>query len=460
MARSKRGLDKTGMKFGDCVVLEKTNSDNNMQYYKVKCVCGEEFVLRSNKITEDYKCTHNLKCKICGKSIKDDVHFWIGACLCNRHALQIRRHGDILPLEKEKEISFDRVCTVCGDTEHNKYYVWHGEGKYYRKPLCGKHYNQMSKNGKIIDPTPSEHIPRHDWTNEEIEELSVLYKRGLSFDKISEQMGLSVSAISSKSSSLRLGDKYMRSNNPNFKAVYQDYDWCYERFINQGKSMHEMAEEAGATLRVITKWCSEVHGLNAWTFRKIKQLSDMQKQVIMAGCIGDGHIDRTRDRPLYIESHAENQKDYVYWKYNILKDLCGEGMKYYPPKIKIFNGKEYQCQAQYRFETRVLDALYEIQKMTITDIISNLTELGLAIHFLDDGSCSNKGFWEICVAGWTDEEKNFYKQTLADRFGVYLRDRKDNRYFGLSKEDSAKITDIILRNIPNNLDIIKYKIGG
>ena len=460
MARSKRGLDKTGMQFGDCAVLEKVNSDDKMQHYKVKCICGEELILRSNKITEDYKCTHNLKCKICGKSIGDDTHFWIGACLCNRHALQIRRHGDVLPSEKEKEISFDRVCTVCGDTEHNKYYVWHGKGEYHRKPLCGKHYNQMLKNGEIIDPTPSEHIPRHDWTDEEEQQLIQLYKEGWKFEDIAIEMGRTINAINSKSYDLKLGDKYMRPNNPNFKAVYQDYDWCYERFINQGKNMHEMAEEAGATLRVITKWCSEVHGLNAWTFRKIKQLSDIQKQIIMAGCIGDGHIDRRADQPMYIESHAENQKDYVYWKYTMLKDLCGEGVKYIPPKkAKFQTDKEYQCRASYRFETRILDALYEIREMSVLQIIDNLTELGVAIHFLDDASCT-KGYWSICVAGWTFEEKAFYKQTLLDKFGICLRDRKDDRYFGLGKADSAIVTEIILRNIPNDLDIIKYKIGG
>lgn len=451
--------DKTGQHIGDYFVIERVNCSTNerMPSYRVKCVCGKEEVVKSNRITQKYTCTHNLKCKICGKPISEDCHFWVGVSLCNRHALQILRHGDILPQEKEHEISFERKCCVCGDEHHNKYYVWHGDGIYHLKSLCGKHYNQMLKHGTITDENPSEHIPRQDWTFEEVSLLEELYKQGFSFEEIAKKMGRSLGAINSKSSDLKLGDKYMRSNNPKFKAVYQSYDWCYERFINKGMDMHQMAQEAGASLRVITKWCSEVHKLNAWTFRKEKHLTDLQRQIIIAGCLGDGHIDKRPNQPMYIESHAENQKDYVYWKYNLLKDLCGEGVKYKPASTKDFYGQEYKCQASYRFETRILDDLYEIRNMSIIQLIDNLTELGVAIHFLDDGSCT-KGYWEICVAGWSPEERQYYKYILANKFKIYLRDRKDERYFGLGKDDSEVVSELILKNIPNDLDIIKYKI--
>lgn len=43
-------------------------------------------------------------------------------------------------------------------------------------------------------------------------------------------------------------------------------------------------------------------------------------------------------------------------------------------------------------------------------------------------------------------------------FGVQGHQNKDLRYVYFNAESSRKIDDIILRNIPNNLDIIKYKI--
>lgn len=76
----------------------------------------------------------------------------------------------------------------------------------------------------------------------------------------------------------------------------------------------------------------------------------------------------------------------------------------------------------------------------------------------DDVSFNHSGSWELCYAAFTEEEKELYRKILKDRFGIEARFRKDNRYIGFSKADSKKISDIILRNIPNDLDIIKYKI--
>ena len=55
---------------------------------------------------------------------------------------------------------------------------------------------------------------RHRWTPEEEVRLEELYKQGVSFEKISKQMNLSVAAIAARSRHLNLGNKYMRSNNP------------------------------------------------------------------------------------------------------------------------------------------------------------------------------------------------------------------------------------------------------
>ena len=31
-----------------------------------------------------------------------------------------------------------------------------------------------------------------------------------------------------------------------YKAIYQDYNWCFDRYINKGMSHKEMAQECGA----------------------------------------------------------------------------------------------------------------------------------------------------------------------------------------------------------------------
>ena len=295
------------------------------------------------------------------------------------------------------------------------------------------------------------------WSKEEECELEEMYKNGLSFKEMSEKLNRTITSVQYKSSKLKLGEKYMRSNNPNFKASYQDYDWCFDRYINKGMTHKEMADECGATKRVIEKWCSQIHGINNHTFRKLKKLKDMQRQIIMFGVLGDGHIDKRETQPMYIESHAENQKDYLFWKYEILKDLCNNKPVYYKETETNFGeNKIYKCKPTYRLNTKILDDLYEIRNMTNIDILNELNEFGFCLHVLDDGY--RGGHWQICLAEWTQEEICFYINKVRSLFGFTCKQNKDCRYVDFDANSSRKIDEMILRNIPNELDIVQYKI--
>ena len=178
----------------------------------------------------------------------------------------------------------------------------------------------------------------------------------------------------------------------------------------------------------------------------------------MFGKLGDGHIDRRTDQPMYIESHAENQKDYLYWKWTILKDLCNKEPIYYPPQEHTFGGEQkYECQAHYRLCTRIIDDLKPIREMSNLEIIEELNEFGLSLHMLDDASRSD-GFWSLCVAEYSEDDIERYLEICKERFDIVGKIRKDTRYIGFDKRSSQIIDDIILRNVPNDIDIIQYKI--
>lgn len=455
----KKVEDKSGRWFGDYYIIDRNyDKEYYTAHYNYECKCGEHGIIDVRHIKDDIKCQHNLICKICGKPASEDSHFYPAQQLCNRHYLQMRRHGDILSVEKERVFSKVRKCDVCGDEEHDRYYIWKESGEYKNKTLCGKHYNQMSNKGKITDPTPSEHRPRKIWTPQDEEKLRELYLDGRTIKEIADYFKITEGAASSKASEIGVTKEIIRPNNSNFKAVYQDYDWCYERFINRGMSMQEMAEEAGASLRVIQKWCQEIYNLDARSYKYHKKLNNIQKQLIMFSLLGDGHIDRREDQPMYIETHAENQKDYLYWKWSIIKDICNQEPVYYPPQQHSFgNDKLYECQAHYRLCTRIVDDLKPIRAMSLMNIIEQLNEFGLSIHFLDDASRSG-GFWTLCVAGYSDEDVQRYLQICKERFNIVGKIRKDKRYIGFDKKSSQIIDNIILHNIPNELDIIQYKI--
>lgn len=296
------------------------------------------------------------------------------------------------------------------------------------------------------------------WSEQDTEKLTNMYNDGASIEDIALTLCRTDSSVKHKAASLGLSSNIIKKNNPKYKAPYQNYDWCYERFINSSMTHEQMAEEAGTTLRTIQKWCSEKHGLNARTFKKYKKLSDIQRQLIMFSLLGDGHIDKREKEPLFIVSHSENQKDYLYWKHDILKDLCSSEPTKYDAQYKTFgNGKEYLCKPCYRFCTRIINDLIPIREMSKCEIIRRLNEFGICIHLLDDGYRSDSS-WQVCVAAFSEEEKNIYINICKDKFGLLCHIDTDNRYIIFDANSSRKIDEIILSNIPNDLDVVKYKI--
>ena len=239
------------------------------------------------------------------------------------------------------------------------------------------------------------------WTKQEEYLLREYWNIGYHPTVIAERLGRTVGAISDKARKLDGIINVVKPNNSNFKAVYQEYDWCYERYINKGMSHEKMAEEAGCSKRVIEKWCSERHGLNRRTFREYKKLSEIQKQLVMFSLLGDGHIDKRETQPLFVISHAEDQKDYLYWKHEILKDCCTQEPTYYKEQYCNFGtDREYLCQPFYRFGTRIINDLIPIREMTVIEILNQLNEFGLSLFLLDDAS-RDSSRWCLCVASYS-----------------------------------------------------------
>ena len=234
-----------------------------------------------------------------------------------------------------------------------------------------------------------------------------------------------------------------------------DYDWCFEHYVNQSMSHQEMADLANCKFRTLKKWCVEKYGLNNRTFRKYKHPTELQLKVMMFGTLGDGHICSRENEPMYIESHSIDEKDYLFWKYEILKDLCKHSPTYYKGMISTFS-KDIPVQGKpfYKFNTRILDDLAKIRSMTRSEKINELDELGLSLHMLDD-AC-RMWQWQVSLSEWTDKEKQLYINICNDRFGLVGVLKGD--YYNLNAISSKKIDDIILRNIPNDLDIVKKKI--
>lgn len=296
------------------------------------------------------------------------------------------------------------------------------------------------------------------WTKEEETILKELCQSGIKYQDIADKMCKSIGSINDKIRRMGYMDGIIKPNNPSFKAIYQDYDWCYDRYVLNGMKHEEMAKKANASKRVIQKWCVEIHKIHGDSFKKLYKLNEIQRQLIISGTLGDGHIDKRIDQPMYIECHADDEKDYMFWKYDILKNMCNKPPVYKAKNvIKHFGEKEYLCKPSYRLNSRIVDDLKEIRSMTIMEKINCLNEFGLSTYMLDDGYRSDSN-WELCVAKFTKEDREFFIDYCNDKFGLICWMEKDDRYVNFDSNSSRKLDEIILRNIPNELDIIHKKI--
>lgn len=296
------------------------------------------------------------------------------------------------------------------------------------------------------------------WTKDEEKELKNLCQSGEKYQDIADKLGKTLSSVSDKIRRMGYMKDVVKPNNPLFKAVYQDYNWCFDRYVLKGMKHEEMAIEANASKRVIQKWCVEIHRIHGDSFKELYKLNNIQRELIISGTLGDGHIDRRINQPMYIECHAEDEKDYMFWKYDVLKNMCNKEPVYKKENIiKHFGDKEYICKPSYRLNSRIVDDLKSIRSMSIIEKISNLNEFGLSTYILDDGYRSNSN-WEICVAKFNQEEKLFFIQYCKNKFNLICWTKKDDRYINFDSDSSRKLDNIILENIPNELDIIHKKI--
>ncbi len=114
-------------------------------------------------------------------------------------------------------------------------------------------------------------------------------------------------------------------------------------------------------------------------------LSQTQISVIIGSLLGDGYLRIIKGRSdAFLEvNHSFSQKEYVDWKYSILKDITVSA-----PKNRVID----DVRIAYRFYTKQhpeITQLYRIfYKNGIKVIPKNIhiTPLSLAVWFMDDGS--------------------------------------------------------------------------
>jgi hypothetical protein len=198
--------------------------------------------------------------------------------------------------------------------------------------------------------------------------------------------------------------------------------------------------------------------------RKLKQknFSSFQKSVIIGSILGDGSLEwnwsRTNMR-LKLE-HSEKNRDYLFWKYRILKNWVLT-----PPKYRPIN-KSFSFKTISHPEITKLGKIFlrdgkKIIPELITEFIKN--PIILAVWFMDDGNVikRNKRIYgyHLNTQAFTEKENqlivNAFKQVYE--IEVKLENNHKNYRIRIMKRNSREKFQNLIKDYL--LDSMRYKIG-
>ena len=161
----------------------------------------------------------------------------------------------------------------------------------------------------------------------------------------------------------------------------------------------------------------------------VGRLTQLQRSIIIGSILGDGYLrifPKRRNAILEI-NHSFNQKEYVDWKYSLLKNVSGS-----PPKTRNSNGNRIA----YRFYSKQLPELTEFHKLFYKNgkkIIPegiDLDPIVLAIWFMDDGSKCRPSDVYINTQQFDIEDQKILIRALK-KLGLEATTNKDKKYYRL-----------------------------
>ena len=167
----------------------------------------------------------------------------------------------------------------------------------------------------------------------------------------------------------------------------------------------------------------------------VGRLSEQQKSLIIGSILGDGYIRQLPGRAdAFLEiNHSSKAKEYVDYKYSILKNICESS-----PKERFTD--ELHTKKAYRFYTKQhkdITTLYEqFYKNNKKVIPRNLTidPIVLAIWYMDDGSKTQHKLNDANINVYLNTQQfsladQKYLLHLLRQIGISARLNKDKIYY-------------------------------
>lgn len=235
----------------------------------------------------------------------------------------------------------------------------------------------------------------------------------------------------------------------NNSVDYKNKDWLYKKHIIEKLQEKDIAILCNVSMGTINYWLRK-HKLNRKYNKENYNLTKNQFDLFVGSYFGDGGFSHScvQDSTSCNFSHANNQLEYLNFKYKIVSNMC----KTYPKwqesnKINRFSTLNFRC----------LNYFVKNSKDVLLDL---LNETSLSIWVLDDGN-RTKYNWSLSFQRFEHVFKLKIIDKLHESFGLNGKLIKcgGGQILQFTAESSRKLDLIILKNIPNDIDVVKYKIS-
>lgn len=181
-------------------------------------------------------------------------------------------------------------------------------------------------------------------------------------------------------------------------------------------------------------------------------MNKLQKGTMCGLLIGDSHLRRINNSAKLEMRHSEKQKEYLYFKTELVSVWLGKDIKIHP-----INNSGYPA-----FYSSVMDKSLVIfhnwiykngVKFITEEYLHRVSDLGVAIWYMDDGSLihkkNGKG-WELVFSTYCSEVEavnciNFFKK----RYDCDFTKKKNKRLFSVrcGKKSAEKLLSVLNKHI-------------
>lgn len=187
--------------------------------------------------------------------------------------------------------------------------------------------------------------------------------------------------------------------------------------------------------------------------------NDIEFQVILGSVLGDGNLcKKHKNGGTHLRiTHSPKQKEYLEYKYQLLKNNSFSIRKY-----KFFDKRRKNpSYSEYCFYTKSSISLNDMYYNWYTPIkriyepdLFKIEPLGLAIWYMDDGSNCPDGGCHLCTNCFSNEDIVIIQKVLLSKFNLHTNVHKGNIIY-IPKSDFFKFKDIIK---PYIIPSMEYKL--